>query len=1037
MARTFINPSTQIGNSTEYKDDLNPGSGLQNVETLQDDLNALRTMLKAAVGKNSWYEAPTSTLETVNTGLGTAQGDISALQTDLGTAQGDISTLQSDVSTAQGNISSLQTDLGTAQSNISTLQTDLGTAQGDIAVLQGSVATLTTEQGNLGITVAQNVADIVQLGNDIVGEAALREQADSTLDGRLTTAEGEIDTLQSDLSTAQSNISTLQTDLDAAELSITSLQGDVSTLQSDVSALDAAVIKKDGSVAFTGNQSLGNNLLTDLGTPVSALDAANKAYVDAVATGLVIKAPVAAKYDFQGGEQPDVPTLPTEPPTTFLYTGTTYTVTDEGGLNNALGVAIDGDSIFIPANTTITLTSSKTISRSIQLYGVDSSSVLTASFAVSANSGLLIVAGKKSDNSQNNNVAIRKLAITSSSNTNDHACIVANTLSAEFPNGSTGLRFESLTLNHTEFGITVAADSWKIKNCTFNYIPVTGASDTSRHLGIYNIGTMGWVEDCSFPATTEATPRTIAMLLSAANYVFTPGAEQSGGYSGDFVVKNCSQTSGNLRQWMVMEVFKANGLNSAPMAEHGFSMWLINNEHGNTSGGSHILYDASGKAPLDFFDVIYTSSNQIGATTGGAKGMFALDGIVSVQPRSGGAPNHLYTSTGIVNGEGTANVGGEFMQPMRAGYVNGARDSQDPANGVNTIGVNTAVFSSPSTVPDNPIEIEEPSTGGVLVPAGTGVDVGGYTAQAGDRIFVVNSYDAVQSGIYIAAAGDWARSDDYAAVTDVASTFFFVKQGNYADTSWVEISDPAVVGTNPLNYAQFSGPGTYTGTGAINVSAQNVISVVSGGIVEAMLASSSVTEDKLAADSVSTLKIADSAVTTAKLGDLAVTTAKIADAAVTAEKLAFEVYTKSESNDLIAAKLSLTGGTMSGDIAMGGSAITGLAAPTNDQDAATKAYVDSSVPAGTRATRTYAEVTAAVAANGLLVGGPNGNLDAPLDPLPADLAAAKHVDIYFNGQLLRPGAGLDVVRDTTIAEALRLTFAATAGDTLCVVAYTS
>jgi hypothetical protein len=42
----------------------------------------------------------------------------------------------------------------------------------------------------------------------------------------------------------------------------------------------ANFIKKDGSVAFTGNQSLGGNLLTNVGTPSGNNDAANKAYVD-------------------------------------------------------------------------------------------------------------------------------------------------------------------------------------------------------------------------------------------------------------------------------------------------------------------------------------------------------------------------------------------------------------------------------------------------------------------------------------------------------------------------------------------------------------------------------------------------------------------------------------------------------------------------------------------------------------------------------------------------------------------------------------
>ena len=44
--------------------------------------------------------------------------------------------------------------------------------------------------------------------------------------------------------------------------------------------------KKDGSVAFTGNQSMGGNLLTNLSTPSAGTDAANKNYVDTAISGL-------------------------------------------------------------------------------------------------------------------------------------------------------------------------------------------------------------------------------------------------------------------------------------------------------------------------------------------------------------------------------------------------------------------------------------------------------------------------------------------------------------------------------------------------------------------------------------------------------------------------------------------------------------------------------------------------------------------------------------------------------------------------------
>ena len=48
-------------------------------------------------------------------------------------------------------------------------------------------------------------------------------------------------------------------------------------------------ILKNGSVAFTNDQSLGGNKLTNLGAPTVDTDAATKAYVDATVQGLDVK----------------------------------------------------------------------------------------------------------------------------------------------------------------------------------------------------------------------------------------------------------------------------------------------------------------------------------------------------------------------------------------------------------------------------------------------------------------------------------------------------------------------------------------------------------------------------------------------------------------------------------------------------------------------------------------------------------------------------------------------------------------------------
>lgn len=56
-----------------------------------------------------------------------------------------------------------------------------------------------------------------------------------------------------------------------------------------LSKLAEDVVQADGGQAFTGNQSMGSNRLVSVADPTSAQDAATKAYVDSVASGLDVK----------------------------------------------------------------------------------------------------------------------------------------------------------------------------------------------------------------------------------------------------------------------------------------------------------------------------------------------------------------------------------------------------------------------------------------------------------------------------------------------------------------------------------------------------------------------------------------------------------------------------------------------------------------------------------------------------------------------------------------------------------------------------
>jgi hypothetical protein len=86
--------------------------------------------------------------------------------------------------------------------------------------------------------------------------------------------------------------------------------------------------------------------------------------------------------------------------------------------------------------------------------------------------------------------------------------------------------------------------------------------------------------------------------------------------------------------------------------------------------------------------------------------------------------------------------------------------------------------------------------------------IDGILLTAGKRVGVVGQTDPAENGIYVAAAGAWARAADLAAASAARSAYFWVQEGTAnGDTGWVCISDEGadVVGTDTLEFTQFTG----------------------------------------------------------------------------------------------------------------------------------------------------------------------------------------------------------------------------------------
>lgn len=114
--------------------------------------------------------------------------------------------------------------------------------------------------------------------------------------------------------------------------------------------------------------------------------------------------------------------------------------------------------------------------------------------------------------------------------------------------------------------------------------------------------------------------------------------------------------------------------------------------------------------------------------------------------------------------------------------------------------------------------------------------VDGQLTSPGERVALFSQSTSTEDGIYVTAAGAWARSDDFAAASGQAGAVFAVEEGTAnGDTFWQVTNDAGadVVGTDDLTLAQI-GSGSPRGAGAglvLNVNDLDVVANGDGSIV--------------------------------------------------------------------------------------------------------------------------------------------------------------------------------------------------------------
>lgn len=113
--------------------------------------------------------------------------------------------------------------------------------------------------------------------------------------------------------------------------------------------------------------------------------------------------------------------------------------------------------------------------------------------------------------------------------------------------------------------------------------------------------------------------------------------------------------------------------------------------------------------------------------------------------------------------------------------------------------------------------------------------IDGVTPVGGDRILVTAQTTASQNGVYVAAAGSWARAADADQTGELTpGAFWFVEEGTtYGKTQWrIENTGTITVGTTAITINQFGAAAGYTAGNGISIAGNSiaVTAAPSGGI---------------------------------------------------------------------------------------------------------------------------------------------------------------------------------------------------------------
>ena len=199
----------------------------------------------------------------------------------------------------------------------------------------------------------------------------------------------------------------------------------------------------------------------------------------------------------------------------------------------------------------------------------------------------------------------------------------------------------------------------------------------------------------------------------------------------------------------------------------------------------------------------------------------------------------------------------EMAAPAAAVSLNSQKITNLATPTAGTDGVNKNYVDGVSQGLDVKDSVKVATTANITLSGTQTID--GVAVSADERVLVKDQSTASQNGLYLCKASTWERTTDLATGANAAGMFTFVEQGTVnADNGFTCTSNSgsAVVGTNNLVFAQFSGAGSVTAGDGLAKSGNTLSADLksNGGLV---IESAEIAVDLAASSITGTLAIGD------------------------------------------------------------------------------------------------------------------------------------------------------------------------------------